>query len=102
MTNVIQKPGKPKGTVENFEPITLLSILQKILVIFVKKQIIPEIDSKTAPCQAVYRKGRSTSEYVFATKLLVEKSRTSQNRTVYFIIIDVSKAFDTVDRTIEI
>lgn len=102
MTNVIQKPGKPKGTVENFQPITLLSILQKILVICVKKQIIPKIDSETATCQAVYRKGRSTTEHVFATKLLAEKSVTSQNRTVYLIIIDISKAFDTVDRTIEI
>ena len=63
----IQKPGKTKGPIENLRPITLLSMLRKILAICLKKRIITKIDTEIPPSQAAYRQGRSTTEHVFAT-----------------------------------
>ena len=48
------------------------------------------------PSQAAYQPGRSTTEHVFAYKLLAEKAITSCN----IILMDMSKAFDKVNRKI--
>ena len=48
--------------------------------------------------QAAYQKGRSTTEQVLCVKLLVEKAITSQGYSIIIMMIDMSKAFDTVDR----
>ena len=40
----LQKPGKPKGPVENLRPIILLSVLQKILAICMLERINDKID----------------------------------------------------------
>ena len=96
----IQKPGKPKGPIENLRPITLLSMLRKILAICMKIRIINRLGAEIPPSQAAYRAGRSTTEHVFATKILAEKAITSQNYTIHLLMLDMSKAFDTVDRNI--
>ena len=48
----IQKPGKPKGSIENLRSITLLSLLSKILAICLKKRIIYKLDAGIPPSQA--------------------------------------------------
>ena len=48
--------------------------------------------------QAAYQSGRSTTEYVFAIKLLAEMAITSKDLTIYLLMLDMSKAFDTVNR----
>ena len=48
--------------------------------------------------QAAYQPGRSTTEHVFAYKLLAEKAITSNEYTSNIILMDTSKAFDKVDR----
>ena len=68
MIIAIQKLGKPKQSVENLRPITLLSMLRKMLAICLKKQIIPKFNTEIPPSPAAYRKGRSITEHVFATK----------------------------------
>ena len=75
-------------------------MLRRILAICLKKRIITKIDTEIPPSQAAYRQGRSTIEHVFATKILTEKATTSQNYTIYLLMLDMSKAFDTVDRSI--
>lgn len=50
--------------------------------------------------QAAYQPGRSTTEQVLAVKLLAEKAITSQNYEIYILLLDMSKAFDTVNRKI--
>ena len=52
------------------------------------------------PIQAAYRKSRSTTEHVFSTKLVIERPITSRNETVYLMMHDMSKAFDSVNRTV--
>ena len=95
----IQKPGKPKGPVQNLRPIMLLSMIRKVLAVCIKKRIVDKLDAEIPPSQAAYRAGRSTTEHVFAAKVSVEKAVTSANYPIYLLILDMSKAFDTVNRS---
>ena len=47
--------------------------------------------------QAAYQYGRSTTEHVFAIKLLAEMAITSKDLTIYLLMLDMSKAFDTLE-----
>ena len=64
-----------------------------------KKQIVDKLNAEIPPSQAAYRAGRSTTEHVFAAKVSVEKAVTSANYPIYLLILDMSKAFDTVNRS---
>ena len=70
----LQKPGKPKGPSSNLRPIILLSVLRKILAVCIMKRINSRLDSAIPISQAGYRKNRSTTEHVFATKLIIKKN----------------------------
>ena len=50
----IQKPGKLKGSIENLTPISLPSMLIKILAISLKQQIMHMVDVEIPPSQSVY------------------------------------------------
>ena len=95
----LQKSGKPKGPPQNLRPIILLSVLIKILSVCLMKRIGTRINAEIPPSQAAYRKGRSTIEHVFSTKLIIERTITSKYETVYLIMHDISKAFDSINRT---
>ena len=94
----LQKPGKSKGPLDHLRPIILLSMLRKILAICIRDRTIERIDAEIPPSQAAYRKGRSTTEHVFATKILCEKAVTSLDFKIFLKLIDMSKAFDTIKR----
>ena len=97
---VIQKSGKPKGSIENLRPITLLSMLRKSLEICLAKRMIYKLDAEIPPSQAMYRQERSTNKHVFATKISAEKATTSKHYKMHLLMLDMSKASDTVDRAI--
>ena len=46
--------------------------------------------------QAADRKNKSTAEHVFATKLIIERIILSTEKTVYLLLLDISKAFDSI------
>ena len=94
----LQKPNKAKGPVSNLRPITLLSILRKILALCLCKRTNERIDKEIPIEQAAYRKGRSTTEHVFATKLVAERVMTSEKEEAHLLLLDMSKAFDTIQR----
>ena len=48
--------------------------------------------------QAAYRKGRSTSEHVFAMKILCGKAITSCDYSTHILLLDMTKAFYTINR----
>ena len=48
--------------------------------------------------KAVYKAGRSTTEHVFTCKILAEKAVTSECYETTILLLDMSKAFDTVKR----
>ena len=94
----LQKPGKTQGPCSNLRPIILLSVLRKILSICLINRIGERIMKHIPDSQAAYQPGRSTTEHVFAYKLLAEKAITSNNYASNIILMDMSKAFDKVDR----
>ena len=63
-----------------------------------KQRIIDQIDREIPPSHAAHRAGRSTTEHVFAMKILAEKAITSQEYTIFLLVLDTSKAFAAVNR----
>ena len=63
------------------------------------KRIGVKIDREIPITQAAYRSGRSTTEHVFACKILAEKAATSKDFGIHFLLIDMSKAFDSIIRS---
>ena len=56
------------------------------------------IHEKILPEQAAYQRGRSTTEHVFAIKTASERTISAKNETLHLILLDMSKAFDSIDR----
>lgn len=76
----------------------LLSTLRKALSILVLKRISEQVDAYLSPCQSGFRKGRSTADCVWAMRFLA--ARAQHKKWECFILgIDLSRAFDTVNRT---
>ena len=96
----LQKPGKKKGPPENLRPIILLSILRKILTISLLDRTWNRLAERIPKTQAAYQRGRGTTEQVLALKLLIEKAIISSDLDIYILLLDMSKAFDTVNRKI--
>ena len=94
----LRKPGKKPGPPSNLRPIILLSVLRKLLAIYMIRRCSNRLSTKIPIEQAAYQAGRSTTEQVFAIKMLVEKAITSSNYNIYLLLLDMSKAFDTVSR----
>ena len=94
----LPKPGKPKGPVKNLRPIILLSILRKILAIIIVNRTFDRIRKEIDISQAAYSPGRSTTELVFTFKILTELALCSKDLEVHLLMLDMSKAFDTIDR----
>ena len=94
----LQKPGKKKGPAENLRPIILLSVLRKILTIAMLDRLWDRLKGKLPLKQSAYQPGRGTTEQVHAVKLLAEKAIISNDYKIHLLLLDMSKAFDTVDR----
>ena len=94
----LQKPKpKPKGPVKNLRPITLLNLLRKILSRITTTRIEPKTDEYLSKSQSAYRKGRSTSDVVWAYRWILAKVQEFRIK-IYIIGIDMSSAFDTIYR----
>ncbi len=89
-----QSQGKPK----DLRPIILLSVLRKILTIIILRRIWPKLKNHIPIEQAAYQGGRSTTEQVFSIKVLCEKAIQAQKIQLNIKLIDMSKAFDTINR----
>jgi sorting nexin-29 len=96
----LPKPAKKPGPPQHLRPIILLSILRKILAIIMIRRTADKINSKIPISQAAYRSGRSTTEHVFTIKTLAEKAITSSNYEIMIVLLDMSKAFDTIKRDV--
>ena len=95
----LQKPGKKKGPPENLRPITLLSVIRKILTICMLDRLWNRLKNELPTKQSAYQPGRGTTEQVHAVKLLADKAIIPSDFTIHLLLLDISKAFDTVDRT---
>ena len=96
----LQKPGKKKGPPENIRPIILLSVIRKILTICMMKRSWNRLSKDIPIEQAAYQPGRGTTEHVWEVKMIAQKAIISSNYKIYQTLLDMSKAFDTVNRKI--
>ena len=77
----------------------LLSTLRKVLAICTITRINAKVREDIIPnTQAAYSAGRKTTELIFAFKLLAEKAITSSDYELSILMLDMSKAFDTIQR----
>ena len=95
----IHKSG-PKNDFENYRPISVLSILSKILERIVHKQLLTHLETENLlfSCQYGFRPGRSTQ---LATTKFIDSVRRNVDKglIVGTIFIDLSKAFDTLSHS---
>lgn len=84
----------------NSRGISLLDVAGKVLARIILHRLLVHISERILPeSQCGFRPDRSTTDMIFAARLLLEKSR-EQQREINFGFIDLTKAFDTVNREI--
>merc|ERR1712112_158607 len=91
----IPKGKKDKSTLKNFRPITLLNIVYKIWAIIFTNRLTPYMNLLTQETQSAYKTGRSTIDILSLIQNQIQNEDTRQ-----LILIDLSKAFDSIDRNI--
>ena len=94
------KPNKKQGPLSNLRPIILLSILRKLLAVCMIRRVGNRIIMNIPKTQAAYQNGRSTTEQVFVLRTMAEKAISSKDYEIQVIMMDMSRAFDTVKRDI--
>ena len=92
--------NKPKGlpTVKNLRPITLMSVIRKVMELIILHQIYPSVDAYISPNQSARRK-RSTADIIWTYQYQTAFAER-YNKIVHILGIDLTKAFDTVDRNL--
>ena len=56
------------------------------------------MEAEIPPLQAAYRPNRSTTEHVFTSKLIIERTIKARNESAHLIILDMSRASDSINR----
>ena len=76
----------------------MLSIAGKILARILLNRLVPSIAEDVLPeSQCGFRTNRGTTDMVFVLRQIQEKCR-EQNKGLYISFVDLTKAFDTVNR----
>ena len=94
----LQKPPpKKKGPVKNLRPINLLPVIRKILSKIGLKRAEEELNNYLSHTQSAYRTGRATTDIVWGYRWILAKIQ-EYDLTLYVTGIDMSSAFDTMER----
>ena len=91
------KPGKPRGPVTSLRPIILLNTIRKALPLVVLKRITPAVETHLGPAQSGFQRGRSTADVVWTQRWMSAKA-LGHKWKYHMLSIDMSRAFDTIDR----
>ena len=94
----VQKQGKPKEQLTSLRPITLLNSNRKILSNITMNRIRNKTEEYIGSYQSGFRNRRSTTDIVWSHKWDIAKALTYRDEEYYILGIDLSQAFDTVDR----
>ena len=94
----LNKPGKTR-TAENTRPLVFLSITRKVLSSIVLQRISRKSDNFLSLSQHASRAHRSTTEVAMTAQWLSATSEKYAER-IHIMGIDLSKAFDCIDRSI--
>ena len=83
---------------DNHRVISLLATAGKVLSKIITNRLVSSVTEKFLPeTQCGFRSGRSTVDMLFTARQIQEKCR-KQQRDLYLVFIDLTKAFDTVNR----
>ena len=94
----IWKRKGSKSDCSNYRGVSLLAIAGKILGrILLNRLTHTIIEPILTESQCGFRANRGTTDMVFSARQLQEKCR-EQNKDLYMVFIDLTKAFDTVSR----
>ena len=93
--------GGSKSDINNYRPISILSLLSKIFERIVYNQLYSFLEKYKilSPNQYGFRKNRSTIQAVIDQLEFIYQN-LDQNKTVVSIFMDFSKAFDCIDHTL--
>ena len=94
----LPKPGKPKGPPQNLRPVTLLNSIRKVLSTIALTRIRPAVENYISCSQSGFRPNRSTSDVVWAHRWISAKVLNYADIEIDITGIDMSAAFDTIDR----
>ena len=92
------KPGKPKVPVKNLRPLTLLNTIRKALSLIALERIRPSVTKYISSNQSGFQPDRSTADVVWTHKWLSAKCSITQDLRIFITGIDMSAAFDTINR----
>lgn len=81
----------------NYRGISLLSTVGKALARVLANRLAPLSENTLPESQSGFRPNRSTMDMIFVARQLQEKCR-EQNQPLYMAFIDLTKAFDSVNR----
>ena len=92
----LNKPGK-ECNVKNTRAITLLNVSRKILSIVILERIYPDVEKYLSAGQCGFRRHRSAAEITWTYSWL-ESIAEKYKHIIHIMGIDMSKAFDTINR----
>ena len=95
----LEKPGKPKGPRKNLRPVTLLNTIRKAISLCTLYRSREKIEKYLSANQSGFRPFRSTADVVWAHRWFTAKTALEEIN-IYITGIDMSSAFDTIDRNI--
>ena len=82
----------------NSRGISLLSVAGNVLAKIMLNRLLEQVVDLVLPeSECFFRRGRSTIDMIFVAQQLQEKCR-EQNQDLYLAFVDLTKAFDTVNR----
>lgn len=92
----LNKPAKQRR-VENTRPITLLNTIRKLLSNIVLQTARPALEGYISVNQSGFRRNRSTTDVIWTYRWMIAHTQKYQE-AFYIMGIDLSKAFDCLDR----
>ena len=95
----IGKLGKDPKDPSSYRPVNLFSTYRKLLSLKILDRISDKVDETMSPSQFAYCRGRSTGDIVLIHKYLIAGANSKGLEKVC-MGIDMSKAFDTIDRSV--
>ena len=94
----LHKDKSDKSSFDNHRGISLLNVAGKILAKVILNRLNTQLLDDTVPeGQCGFRQNRGTVDMIFAARQIQEKFR-KQNKDLYILFVDLSKAFDTASR----
>ncbi|CAF2093080.1 unnamed protein product [Rotaria magnacalcarata] len=88
-----------KQLCENYRGISLLSVTSKLFSRIILNRIQLLVNRQLLEAQSGFRSNRSTIDQIFILKLCMEKRREF-NKPLFMCFIDISKAYDSVNRNL--